>query len=69
MTKEQKEKIIQAEIRQMLKDEPQTLIIWSLAQMGKQVIATNADSLDLKTEATYNNKRYEVSARIKVKLL
>jgi hypothetical protein len=53
----------------MLKDEPQTLIIWSLAQMGKQVIATNADSLDLKTEATYNNKRYEVSARIKVKLL
>jgi hypothetical protein len=55
------------EFLKLMKENPTQIIMWTLIQMGKMVVETNAATLDLKQESTFNGIRYEVKAKITAK--
>ena len=52
-----------------LKTNPQELLSFFLLQYGKMMVETNADTMDLKTDATILGNRYEVKCKIKKKII
>jgi len=67
MSDKKLEAAVEKELQKMLKENPSSLMMWMMIQMGKTVIDTNAGSLELKQESTLDGQRYEIKAKITVK--
>jgi len=62
-------KRVEDELLNMVKVDHTRMIMFMLSHMGKMVVETNADTLDLSQDATINKERYKIKARITVKKL
>lgn len=51
----------------MINDNPQSVMMFMLIEMGKMAVEANAGSIDLKQKSTIEGQRYEIKAHITVK--
>ncbi len=62
-----RDKEIEKRLISMMKENPSKLLIYFLVICGREMEEANAETMDLKTESTFNEKRYKVSAKITLK--
>jgi len=61
------EKQVDKELTKIVKGKPINFIRFMLVRIGQMCVEANAETMDLKQEATIENQRYEVSCKIKIK--
>ena len=64
-----RDKEIEKRLVSMMKENPTGLIIYFLCICGREMESSNAETMDINTEATFNKKRYKVSGKITIKKL
>lgn len=69
MKDEKLNELAEQHLVKLMREEPTTVLMWSVIQAGKIVVETNAANLKLETESTLNGKRYRVTNVTKVKLI
>lgn len=67
LSKKELDAAVQKELSRMFKDDPTKMCLGMLVIMGKMCVEANAATMDLKTESTLSDKRYEVKCKISVK--
>lgn len=67
MNTEKIEKDVEKRLVEMIKERPSDLMMFMMIHMGKMVVETNAGSMELKQQSTFNGQRYEIKAKITVK--
>lgn len=61
------DKAVEKRLLTMMKENPAGLLLYFLSIAGREAVEANAETLDLKTEATFNGKRYEIKAKVSAK--
>ena len=67
MNKTKQEQLADQALAKMMKENPQSVMMYMLIQMGKMAVEANAGSIELKQCSTFGKQRYEVKAKITVK--
>lgn len=67
MTDKQIDKLVDEKMSALIKGKPVDFVLAMLVKMGQMCVESNAATMDVKTEATIENKRYEVKAKIRIK--
>lgn len=62
-----RDKEIEQRLISMMRENPSGLIIYFLAICGREMESSNAETMTISTEATFNKKRYNVSGKITAK--
>lgn len=67
ITKEQLAEAVDKELADMIKNDPARMAQHMLIQMGRMCVEANAAVMDIKTESTLEDNRYEIKCKITIK--
>lgn len=66
MTEAEIDKLIDQKLVEMIEENGPKMMSFMLSMMGKQVVQANGETLEISQNQDIENKRYKVSALIKV---
>ena len=67
MTEKIKNEEVDVFVSNLFKEDPMALVTFILIVLGKEMIAANAETMDIKTESTLEGKRFEIKCKARIK--